>query len=372
MGSLDVALTNLTPMRLAAEFQCAPGELVALVGPSGSGKTSLLRAVAGLLPSRTLRGHVRVGSETWFDSESRIDLSPQRRHAGLVFQHYALFPHLSARANVALACDAGRGPDFADDLLARLGLTGLEDRRPAQLSGGQQQRVALARALAREPKVLLLDEPFSAVDAAARQALYRELASLRQSVSTPIVLVTHDLGEARRLADRVVILDAGETLQAGTPAHVFASPRNARVAELVGIQNHFRGRFFKHEPGWARLQWGESPGVALRVIDKNRIDDGSEVTWVIAGDRVDLLGDGPAEGNTLRCVLAERLDLGETSLCTLRPEGLAAERVTLNLSTAQLRALAAAPGGWLRLAIAPVAIHIMPRKEVSAALPQAM
>jgi len=182
-------------------------------------------------------------------------------------------------------------------------------------------------------------------------------------MSTPMILVTHDLGEARRLADRVVILDAGRTLQSGTPAQIFASPRNARVAELVGIQNHFRGRFFKQQPGWGRLAWGQDEAVSLRVIDKNRIDDGAQVTWVIAGDRIELLPDGAAEGNTLRCAVVEQLALGETSLCVLRPESLPQERVTLNLSTAQLRSLQAQTGSCLRLAIAPEAIHIMPQRE---------
>jgi len=363
VGKLEVALESSAPVRLQAKFDCEPGELVALVGPSGSGKTSLLRAVAGLLPGKKLQGRVNAGEEIWFDSDDGIDLPPQRRRVGLVFQHYALFPHLSAFDNVAIA--AGPSPRHATihSLLDRLGLTGLERRRPAQLSGGQQQRVALARALAREPKVLLLDEPFSAVDAPARQALYRELAALREGVSTPMILVTHDLGEARRLADRVVILDAGRTLQSGTPAQIFASPRNARVAELVGIQNHFRGRFHKQQPGWARLGWGEGDKVSLQVIDKHRIDDGAQVTWVIAGDRVEVLPDGDAQGNTLRCEVVEQLALGETSLCVLRPEGLPDERVTLNLSTAQLRSLHARPGCWLRLAIAPEAIHIMPQRD---------
>jgi molybdate transport system ATP-binding protein len=362
-GKLEVALQCTAPLRLDAQFDCAPGELVALVGPSGSGKTSLLRAVAGLLPGRKLRGRISAGAEHWFDSDRGIDLRPQQRQVGLVFQHYALFPHLSAFDNVAIAAGSGPQEQIVRALLERLGLGGLEQRRPAQLSGGQQQRVALARALARRPKVLLLDEPFSAVDAPARQALYRELAALRQSMSTPMILVTHDLGEARRLADRVVILDAGRTLQSGTPAQIFAGPRNARVAELVGIQNHFRGRFFKDQPGWGRLGWGEHETVSLRVIDKNRIDDRAQVTWVIAGDHVELLPDGAAEGNTLRCEVLEQLALGETSLCVLRPQGLAQERVTLNLSTAQLRALHAQPGCWMRLAIAPQAIHIMPQKD---------
>ena len=379
MGKLSLALSNQQPMRLEAAFDCAPGELVALVGPSGSGKTSLLRAIAGLLEARTLRGRITVGDQCWFDSTQKVNLVPQARRVGLVFQHYALFPHLTALENVAIGTRAdGAGRRF-DSLFERLGLQGLEQRRPAQLSGGQQQRVALARALAGDPQVLLLDEPFSAVDAPARQALYRELAKLRQGLATPIVLVTHDLSEARRLADRVVILDAGHSLQTGTPGHVFASPRNARVAELVGIQNHFQGLFRKGEPGWAQLAWGQDAqaAVQLTVVDKDKIADGAAVTWVVAGEGIEVAADDAAAGagNRLRCELLELLALGETSLCTLRPEGVARDRVTLNLPTAQLRSLGLVRGGWLQLTIAPEAVHIMPlRPEAPGGrpLPQAM
>jgi molybdate transport system ATP-binding protein len=214
--------------------------------------------------------------------------------------------------------------------------------------------------------VLLLDEPFSAVDAPTRQTLYRELAALRQQVAVPMVLVTHDLQEARRLADRVVIMDAGETLQTGAPERVFASPRNARVAELVGIQNHYRGQFFKHAPGWGRLAWQDAGGeVHLNVVDKNKIAEGMPVTWVLNGEGVDLLPEGapaPADPhiNRLRCQLQEVLPLGEISLCTLAPEGLPGQRITLNLSGQVLHRLGLGPGQWVQLALAPEALHIMP------------
>jgi molybdate transport system ATP-binding protein len=383
MQGLQVQLRSASPIRLAAEFDCGAGELVALVGPSGSGKTSMLRAIAGLWTPADVQGHIRVSGQQWLDTASGVQLSPQQRRAGLVFQHYALFPHMTAQANVALAA----GPDWTgadvQALLARLGLGALSARRPSQLSGGQQQRVALARALVRvmpRPSlattethltgVLLLDEPFSAVDAPTRQTLYRELAALRQNVSVPMVLVTHDLQEARRLADRVVIVDAGQTLQTGAPAHVFASPRNARVAELVGIQNHFAGRFFKDRPGWGRLCWSDSPssdkGLDLTVFDKNKIDDGTPVTLVLNGEQVDVMADGEAlslaePGQTrLRCQLLEVLSLGEISLCTLRPEALPGQTLTLNLTTRLLDRLQAQAGGWVQLLIAPGALHIMP------------
>jgi molybdate transport system ATP-binding protein len=387
MQGLQVQLRSSSPIRLEAEFDCGAGELVALVGPSGSGKTSMLRAIAGLWTPTDVQGHIRVAGQAWLDTAAGVQLSPQERRAGLVFQHYALFPHMTALANVALAAGPGWSSADVQTLLDRLGLAALSQRRPSQLSGGQQQRVALARALVRVmptpalasssakppqalPGVLLLDEPFSAVDAPTRQTLYRELAALRQKVSVPMVLVTHDLAEARRLADRVVIVDAGQTLQTGEPARVFASPRNARVAELVGIQNHFEGCFLKVEPGWGRLRWTDpsqpKAGLDLSVFDKNKIEDGTRVTWVLNGEQVDVMADGEmpslAEpGHTrLRCQLLEVLSLGEISLCTLRPEALPSQTITLNLTTRLLDRLQGQAGGWVQLLIAPGALHIMP------------
>ena len=364
-GKLSVQLINTTPMPLNVQFDCAPGELVALVGPSGSGKTSVLRAIAGLLKSSSLQGRITVGKtvgsttdETvWFDkstgSNQHINLSPQDRRVGFVFQNYALFPHLSALKNIAVSATNTTSNDINDlsiKLIERLGLEGLEHRLPSELSGGQQQRVALARALTRNPAVLLLDEPFSAVDAPSRNSLYRELANLRSSVSTPMVLVTHDLHEARRLADRVVILDGGATLQSGTPEQVFSRPRNARVAELVGIQNHFKGRFYKTksaEPSvFGQLDWH---GCLLTVPDKNKLDDGTHVTWVLAAEHLDITPSNSTSAceqslppNTLLCQFLEVLSLGETSICALAPLGwpeLADVRLTLTLSSAQVRNL---------------------------------
>ena len=380
MMGLRVAFRSTSRIRLDAEFDFAAGELVALVGPSGSGKTSILRAIAGLWRLPGLSGHIRVQGQDWFDSSQDINLSPQARRAGLVFQHYALFPHMSATANVALAADKHWTAQDIAALLDRMGLTGLGERTPAQLSGGQQQRVALARALVRVKSgasvqadvggVLLLDEPFSAVDAPTRLALYRELAALRQQVAAPMVLVTHDLAEARRLADRVVILDAGESLQTGVPSHVFASPRNARVAQLVGIQNHFQGRFDRHEPGWARLTWRGQSGteVHFKVIDKNRIADGTAVTWVLNGEFVEVKSANVAttssgtNENVLHCQIQEILSLGETSLCTMAPEGLADERITLQLPGQMVRTGQWQAGTPVQLSIAPQALHIMPVK----------
>ena len=375
MQGLQVRLLANGPIRMAAEFDCGPGELVALVGPSGSGKTSMLRAVAGLWSPHRLQGHIVCDGQVWLDTARGLRRAPQQRRVGLVFQHYALFPHMSVQANVALAAGPGWQEHQVGQLLARVGLADLVQRRPAQLSGGQQQRVALARALVRVMPapgtqaaagpggVLLLDEPFSAVDAPTRQSLYRELAAWRQQVAAPMLLVTHDLQEARRLADRVVIVDAGETLQASAPDKVFASPRNARVAELVGIQNHYRGRFHKDRTGWARLDWlGAQGALALQVIDKNRIDEGTPVTWVLNGEHVDLLplAEQPGQPNRVPCELREVLALGDVSLCVFSPLALPDQRITLNLTGRVLARMGLTPGAHVCLSLSPEALHIMP------------
>lgn len=235
-SGLHVRLRQTGPIPLAVEFSCDQGELLALIGLSGSGKTTTLRSIAGLYRPR--EGRVRCNGSVWLDTKRGLDLPPHRRPVGLVFQTYALFPHMTALGNVVAAL--GHRPSServarAHDLLALVHLAGFEARRPTALSGGQQQRVAVARALAREPAVLLLDEPFSAVDRPTRRKLHRELAELRQSVRIPIVLVTHDVEEAAALADRLCVIDHGETLQSGRPAELLARPANARVAMALDL-----------------------------------------------------------------------------------------------------------------------------------------
>jgi molybdate transport system ATP-binding protein len=222
---LSVRLHQSGPIPLNVAFSCAPGEVLGLVGPSGAGKTTALRAIAGLYRPRA--GLIAVGDEVWFDSDARRFLPPHRRRVGLVFQEHALFPHLSALENVATALleiPRAERRDRAASLLARVHLEGLETRKPAQLSGGQRQRVAIARALAREPHVLLLDEPFSAVDRRTRVHLYEEIVALRQGLSIPMLLVTHDVDEVSKLADRLCVLDQGDARATGTPREVLADP----------------------------------------------------------------------------------------------------------------------------------------------------
>lgn len=232
MSRLEVAIHNTIPMRLQATFECAAGELVALVGPSGSGKTSLLRAVAGLLKSRSLRGRIAIGDDVWFDSERAIDLSPQQRRTGLVFQHYALFPHLTALENVRIACRRAAPPDCGE-LFGRLGLDGLERRRPSQLSGGQQQRVAIARALCLSPKVMLFDEPTSALDPEMVKEVLDTMIGLADDGMT-MLCVTHEMGFARSVADRVIFMADGKILEQAPPAQFFGQPRHEKTRQFLG------------------------------------------------------------------------------------------------------------------------------------------
>ncbi|MBQ2261180.1 MAG: molybdenum ABC transporter ATP-binding protein [Loktanella sp.] len=224
--TLAVMARALGPIPLDVAFRVAPGELLALVGHSGSGKTTLLRIIAGLWHAETAR--VTVAGKVWTDTAAGVNLPTYRRRVGIVFQNYALFPHMTAIQNVTAAMDVADLAEAAR-ILDLVNLQGLADRKPAQLSGGQQQRVALARALARKPQALLLDEPFSAVDRATREKLYAEIIALRQHLAMPVVLVTHDMNEAQLLADRMVVIAAGQLVRDGTAAQVMADPAALRA-----------------------------------------------------------------------------------------------------------------------------------------------
>ena len=208
----------------------APAGITALFGPSGSGKTLTLRGVAGLL--RPDRGRIALGPRVLFDSESGIDVPTRERRIGYVFQHYALFPHLTAAANVAYGLHSLPAPERAPrvaELLELVELTGSAARHPRELSGGQQQRIAIARALAPAPELLLLDEPFAAVDTFLRARLRDQLRAIHERTGVPMILVTHDLADVRHLADSLVVYGHGEVLQVGATADVLRSPMAAAL-----------------------------------------------------------------------------------------------------------------------------------------------
>ena len=360
---LEVRLSQAGPIPLAVDLACAAGEVLALVGPSGGGKSTVLRCIAGVL--RAKEGRIAVGGKAWFDSSAGISLSPRERSVGFVFQNYALFPHMSAQANVEAALGHVAAPQRAGrarELLERVHLKGLESRRPAELSGGQQQRVAVARALARDPRALLLDEPFSAVDRSTRQILYRELATLRRDLAMPVVLVTHDLDEAAMLADRMCILHRGRTLQAAPPHELMARPANALVARLVDLKNVFRGKVLEHDPQ-SGVTLLEGLGQRLECRLDERFAAGSNVTWAIPGSAVILhRRDRPSRGereNPVRGAIADFLPLGENVSAVIRVEGTGERlQVTFPLHVARRNGLEA--GAEVVFSLLRDGIHLMP------------
>jgi len=248
------------------------GDLVTvLFGPSGSGKTTVLRALAGL--DRPDGGAITFDGEPWFDAGRGVLASPQARGVGFLFQDYALFPHLSVRANVAYGLHrlaaAGRASRVAE-LAERFGLEDLLDRSPGQLSGGQKQRVALARALAPRPRLLLLDEPLSALDAPTREVLRGELRHLLEQSGVPAIVVTHDRIEALALGDRLAVLVDGAIRQVGPVHEVFSAPADVEVARVVGTENVFPARLVRREAGLVVVRAGAAELVA---VDPGGVED---------------------------------------------------------------------------------------------------
>ncbi len=282
MKGLSLQLKNMSGIPLDLEFTCAPGKVLALVGPSGSGKTTVLRCIAGLF--RTDEGFIYCDDWTWFDTDQKVFVSPQQRHAGLVFQNYALFPHLNVRQNIEIAFTA-QSKTSVTELLSLVNLRGLEERLPSTLSGGQQQRVALARALAREPRVLLLDEPFSAVDQVTRRKLRLELLELIRKLEIPIILVTHDLDEAAMLADQICVIHNGTGLQIGTPEDVLRTPSSALVARLMDVRNLFEGVVIEQneQNDHSLIAWG---GIEFEAPFQRPFPRGAKLNWSIPADRV--------------------------------------------------------------------------------------
>jgi molybdate transport system ATP-binding protein len=218
----------IVPLRaFQLELSCDVRATRALVGPSGAGKSTVLRAVAGLV--RPASGRIAVGDDVLFDARRSVDVPPERRRVGLVFQEYALFPHMTVRQNVEYA-----RRHAADEHLERFRISHLASAKPDELSGGERQRVALARALAREPEVLLLDEPLSALDAHTKTTVRAELHDLLAELEIPVLLVTHDFEDAAALAGEVSVIVDGSVRQTGTPSELVGSPADSFVASFTG------------------------------------------------------------------------------------------------------------------------------------------
>jgi molybdate transport system ATP-binding protein len=358
--SLRIALGHDGPP-LDLDLALPAGEIVGIVGPSGSGKTSLLRAIAGLLRPR--RGRVAFDHDVWLDTAHGIDRPTRERPIGYVSQHYGLFPHLTALENVA--CSLLDLPPVARDAQARARLAqahvaGLEERRPRELSGGQQQRVAMARALARNPRVLLLDEPFSSVDRSTRKRLYVELKRLHAELAPTVLLVTHDLDEAAMLASHLCLMQRGHIVQHGPTREVMTRPATIAAARLLDLPNLFEGPI-EGTSAARRLVFGPHH---LEVPDSGDFASGRSIAWTILPTRVVLHRvDRPSHGereNPIPAVIVDLVVLGDDVIARLAPAGMPDARLTLKVSqhVAERNALAVGREvtvSLLREAIVPLA-----------------
>ncbi len=362
MHPLRVNITLNNPTQLDVELSCEPGQMLALVGPSGSGKSTTLRCIAGL--QKPSSGVIEGGGQCWFDSQQRLALSPQQRRVGIVFQDYALFPHLNVADNVRLALDSHMDASVVEQLLVQVHLSGLASRYPAQLSGGQQQRVALARALARNPNVLLLDEPFSAVDKVTRRKLYLELHALRQQLAMPVILVTHDLDEAAMLADQMCVIHQGITLQQGTIDEVMQRPKNLSVARQVDVRNLFEGTLVQTDNAY-KLRWHNHLFELVQAPLSARACIEAEVYWTIAPAKILLHQQRrPSKGdqeNAVNAVVDQMITMRGIATLLVTVEGSLGQQLQLDVPEHVLHRNQITLGQTIGVSLLAQAIHIMPR-----------
>ncbi|MDA0524878.1 ABC transporter ATP-binding protein [Methanococcoides alaskense] len=297
-------------------------ELVVIFGRSGSGKTTTLRCIAGLETPEC--GSIIVNGKTYFDSDSGIDLQPQYRRPGYVFQNYALFPHMDVRKNIVYGLkgwDTAKKEDRLFEMLRLLHIEGLEGRYPSQLSGGQKQRVALARALAPSPDILLLDEPFSALDMVVRMRLRERIKTIQKELGIPILFITHSPEEAISLADRVVVLHEGQVHQSGSPREVFYSPVDRDVAELVGVSNIFEdGDVVGNSPEGFVLE-----GRGMQFVTSSDVSGSDTVSWGVRPENIHLMAYDEGllsdEGNVFAGNVLDVTDKGSSKLIAVELDG---------------------------------------------------
>src|SRR5262245_40987569 len=293
-----------------ASFTAKRGSIVALLGASGSGKTTLLRCIAGLEQPEV--GQIVIGGTTVLDSEKNIALPPEQRNIGLVFQSYALWPHRTVRENVGYGLKL-RGVSSADlaarvdAILERLGLGHLADRYPSQLSGGQQQRVAICRALVYEPRVLLLDEPLSNLDAKLREEARYWIRKLILDLEICAILVTHDQAEALAAADHILLLKDGVIVQEGAPKQIYTTPTSFYTADFLGANNVAKGAV-KSVSGNTAVIGGDDWELAATVVDKTGLQKDAKAQAVIRVEQVQVCKEpGP---NRLEMNLDDSVYLG--------------------------------------------------------------
>jgi spermidine/putrescine ABC transporter ATP-binding subunit len=334
------------------------GEFVTLLGPSGCGKTTMLRLIAGFETPDT--------GEIILNGKDVTDDPPYRRPVNTVFQDYALFPHMTVAQNVGYGLRLAGMPraEIRTRVAAALRMVDLlakEDSLPGQLSGGQRQRVALARAIIREPKVLLLDEPLSALDVKLREAMQVELKHLHQKLGITFILVTHDQKEALVMSDRVVVLEHGRIAQSGTPGELYDRPASPYVADFIGTSNLIPATVNALSGGEIEVQAGSH---RLRASAGSlRVAAGDKVLLSIRPERAQMLAAGtpaPAQANLLPATVREYLFHGNAMRVELDIGQPEAFLLDLQLHSALSGVELAKPGSAVRIAVAPVNVTVFP------------
>jgi molybdate transport system ATP-binding protein len=339
------------------EAPLAAGGILVLFGPSGAGKTTILRHVAGLERSRT--AVVRYGDDVWSDASHRVWTTPQQRRVGVVFQEPTLFPHLSVRDNIEYGLSSSR--EFmmqrSREVGGLLGVTALFDRFPSALSGGEARRVALARAIAPAPRLLLLDEPFSALDAPTRARLRQDVRALLHRTSTPAILVTHDRTEAMAMGDSIAVVVNGGIRQTGAIADVFSRPVDADVAASLGVEAVLPARVVRSQDGLLTVAVGS---VDLSVAQRDPEMPATDVYVCIRAEDVTIETQSTSHGSTRNRLPAR--------IVSIAPEG-PVDRVMLDCGFAldalithrSREELRLSEGSTVTAAVKATSIHLVPR-----------
>ena len=352
---------------LDVAFQTGKSETLALFGPSGAGKSITLRCLAGLV--RPVAGHIALNGRALFDAASGVNMPPRARRVGYVPQSYALFPHLTVAENIAFGkADRPRAArqQRVAEMVELMRLDSLEARHPGQLSGGQQQRVALARALVAEPDVLLLDEPFAALDSSIRNRLQNELLSMQHGLHIPLLLVTHDLAEAYALSDRLAVFGEGRVLQVGPKENVLHRPKTRRVARYVGTKNIFEGEVVQVDEAGLTLAWNghfvQTPALDLNIGQRATFCVRPEEIKVVLPDRA--LRPALRE-NVLNGRLTGAIDRGATHTLFFKVDRLSARDYDLEilLPHPSWQRLGIAVGQAMKVSFRRSAIHVLGERE---------
>ena len=341
------------------DLRVAAGEILTLLGPSGSGKTTLLKIVAGY--ERADSGRVRIGG---------IEVTstpPAKRDIGMVFQSYALFPHMTVAENIAFPLEMRRQPKAliktrVEWALETIGLKGYDQRRPGQVSGGQQQRVALARAVVFEPRLLLLDEPFGALDKKLREMMQLEVKALQRRLGLTTLFVTHDQEEALVLSDRIAVMNGGGIEQVGTPAEVYSRPANRFVAEFIGDSNIFELAVDRidGDKALARADGETAPDIVVPALLEGRaLKPGMKILAVLRPESVTLGSPAEAAENAASGEILDAIFVGDAVKCRVRLAG--GTTLLAKIAATRLSGRGIEPGAQVNLAWRADAVHWVPR-----------